>query len=68
MPTFRPGPAPGSGPGTGPICRSGRRSRHVAGLLREEGSYAVDALGGMQACARRGLPVQDAEGAGGTVI
>ncbi|MET7517463.1 rhodanese-like domain-containing protein [Streptomyces sp. NPDC005480] len=50
------------------ICRSGRRSQHVAGLLREQGSYAVDVVGGMQAWAVRGLPVQDAEVAAGTVI
>ncbi|MEV6163699.1 rhodanese-like domain-containing protein [Streptomyces sp. NPDC052052] len=50
------------------ICRSGQRSQHAAGLLRERGMDAADVIGGMKAWARQGLPVQDTAGATGTVI
>jgi rhodanese-related sulfurtransferase len=50
------------------ICRSGSRSRRAAALLAERGVTAVDVVGGMRDRAVRGLPVEDARGAAGTVI
>jgi rhodanese-related sulfurtransferase len=49
------------------ICRSGRRSRRAAELLRARGVEAVDVIGGMQEWAGAGLPVVDARGGNGTV-
>ncbi|MGV4981044.1 rhodanese-like domain-containing protein [Streptomyces sp. NRAIS4] len=49
------------------ICRSGRRSRQAAELLRGMGVEAVDVMGGMQEWAGAGLPVVDARGRTGTV-
>ncbi|MGW1911548.1 rhodanese-like domain-containing protein [Streptomyces sp. NPDC002076] len=49
------------------ICRSGRRSRRAAELLRARGVEAVDVIGGMQQWAGAGLPVVDARGGNGTV-
>ncbi|MQY36619.1 Thiosulfate sulfurtransferase GlpE [Streptomyces sp. RB17] len=49
------------------ICRSGRRSRQAAELLRARGVEAVDVVGGMQEWAGAGLPVVDARGGNGTV-
>ncbi|MER5281152.1 rhodanese-like domain-containing protein [Streptomyces sp. NPDC002809] len=50
------------------ICRSGKRSRTAALLLRERGTDAVDVAGGMEEWVRQSLPIQDAAGAAGTVI
>ncbi|WP_328893991.1 rhodanese-like domain-containing protein [Streptomyces sp. NBC_00236] len=50
------------------ICRSGKRSQEAVRLLRERGTYAVDVTGGVKEWVSRGLPVQDAAGAAGTVI
>ncbi|GAA3804736.1 rhodanese-like domain-containing protein [Streptomyces phyllanthi] len=50
------------------ICRSGNRSQRAAALLAERGVAAVDVVGGMRDWAARGLPVEDAHGAAGTVV
>ncbi|MFJ8110643.1 rhodanese-like domain-containing protein [Streptomyces sp. NPDC096132] len=50
------------------ICRSGNRSRRAADLLAERGVTAPDVIGGLQAWAALGLPVEDAHGGAGTVV
>ncbi|MCU0274653.1 MAG: rhodanese-like domain-containing protein, partial [Acidimicrobiales bacterium] len=50
------------------ICRSGNRSGHATVYLRNNEVDAVNMVGGMQAWAAAGLPVEDADGAPGRVI
>ncbi len=50
------------------ICRSGNRSGHATVYLRNNEVDAVNMVGGMQAWAAAGLPVEDTSGAPGRVI
>ncbi|MGW1780131.1 rhodanese-like domain-containing protein [Streptomyces sp. NPDC002143] len=50
------------------VCRSGNRSQRAAALLAEHGTQAADVIGGLQDWAAQGLPVEDAQGAAGTVL
>ena len=57
-------------PADGPfavVCRSGRRSAHVATWLRERGYDAANLTGGMKAWRRDGFAIRDSDGGSGQV-